>query len=484
MTIGSSIPTAPHGPDAPIEQAFQRFDDYLAARMAAARTPGMVVAFFDRERCVRAATYGFVDPEAQRPVAPETLFVIGSITKSFTGLAVTQAAERGLVDLHRPVTDYLPWFEVQTRFAPITLHHLLTHTAGIVGVIDRSPDIRGAVWALRETEAAWPPGSRFHYSDAGYQTLTLVLEAVTGLPFADVIRTQIFEPLGMQHSVAAITHTVRPRLARGYCSLYDDRPPDPSHPLVPAPWVESSSGDCSIASTAEDMARYGWMLLNRGQTERGSLVSRAGFDLFTYPHAPAGPILGPQPCDCGYGLVSHRRDGFAHLETGGRYPGFIAHLIADMDNGLGVVTLSTTPHAAGCQWAAMRLWRAAHLGQSFDPAEPVPSDRRPAELPAADAAATQRPTAPPPEWRAYTGHYRAHLPWEERNFRVILRDGMLLLARPQGKEMPLVPRDGRPGEFWIGEEPTPEWIRFDQIAAGEALRATLSAADFYRFFVP
>ena len=468
------------------DAAFRRLDEYISACMAAARTPAMAVALFDREHTVRVTRYGYADPEARVPLAPDTLFGIGSITKSFTGLAVVQAAERGLLDLHRPVTDYLPWFEVQTRFAPITLHHLLTHTAGLVGVIDRSPDIRGAVWALRETESAWPPGRRFHYSDAGYQTLTLVLEAVTGQPFAEVIRTRIFEPLGMHSSVAAMTHDVRPRLARGYCTLYDDRPPRPDYPLVPAPWVEASSGDCSIASTADDMARYGRMLLNRGQTDSERLLSPAGFDLFTYPHAPAGPILGPQPCDCGYGLVSHRRDGFAHLETGGRYPGYIAHLIVDVDHGIGVVTLSTTPHAAGSHWAAMRVWRAAHLGQLFDPTMPAPLEQSAGSSSSEPAAVPQSTgqSVPPPEWRAFVGHYRAHLPWEERNFRVLMRDSRLRLAWPQGKDLPLVPRDDRPGAFWLGAEPTPEWVRFDQIADGQALRATLSATEFYRFFTP
>ena len=469
------------------DATFRTLDDYITARMAAARTPGMAVALFDRERRIRIATYGFADPEARVPLAPDTLFGIGSVTKSFTGLAVAQAAVRGLLDLHRPVTDYLPWFYVQTRFAPITLHHLLTHTAGLVGVVDRSPDIRGAVWALRETEAAWPPGSRFHYSDAGYQVLTLVLEAVMGHPFADVIRTQIFEPLGMVSSVAAMTHAVRPRLARGYCPLYDDRPPHPSHPLVPVPWVESSSGDCSIASTAEDMARYGRMLLNRGRGETGPLLSNTGFDLITHPHVVSSTISALHPSSYGYGLAIRQRDGFAHLEHGGRYPGFIAHLIADMDNGTGVMTLSTTPHATGSQWAAMRLWRAAHLGLPLEPDALGPADQRPEENAAGRTDVGAQPSGPPsepPEWHAYPGHYRAHMPWEATNFRVVLRDGELRLAWPQGNEVPLVPRGERPGEFWIGADPTPEWVRFDQIANGHALRATLSATDYYRFFTP
>ncbi len=571
---------------APAPQADEALDRFVTARMAAAGTPGMALALVERAGRPRIAVYGFADPESRAPVAPETLFAVGSLTKSFTAVATVRAVERGLLDLDRPVTDYLPWFRVRSRYAPITLHHLLTHTAGLVVVVDRSPDMRGAVWALRETPAAWAPGRRFWYSDAGYQTLALVLEAVTDRPFADVLRAEVFTPLGMTGSVGALTAAVRPRLARGYVSLYDDRPAHRSHPRVPAAWIEVSAGDCSVAATAADMAAYARMWLDGGRGPQEPLVTPAGFARLIRPHVVSGGAGGDPDAvsHYGYGVVLRRREGRPHLEHGGGIPGYVAHMNLDADSGVGVVTLSTTPHVSGISWEVLRWWRATRLGEpeagaalrpapdplsvpdagafaghyrAADggaagalqelrltaeaapagprlvlhhagqrlPLEPRGPDRFYAGHPDLDrfllgfqrAAAApgtpgrDRQEAPPPvvsalhgaqrfvrmpcatpeagtsghppAWAAYPGHYRAHNPWQT-NFRVVLRGDDLLLVQPGGDETRLVPCPGTENAFRVGDAPTPERIHFDQVAAGQALRATLSACAYYRFFTP
>jgi len=161
-------------------EAFRLMDDYVRRWMASMCTPGMAIALFDREYCQCISTYGYRDLETNAPVTSDTLFEIGSITKTFTAVAVLQAAEAGLLDLHAPVTSCLPWFQVQSTYEPITIHHLLNHSAGLVGIIDQAPDIHSAAWMLRETKLAFPPGEQFLYSDAGYQILVLVLESVIG----------------------------------------------------------------------------------------------------------------------------------------------------------------------------------------------------------------------------------------------------------------------------------------------------------------
>lgn len=341
---------------------FQRMDDFIQRQMSALRTPGMSIALFDREHCWRVATYGCTDLGTNAPVRADTLFEIGSITKTFTAVAVLQAAEAGLLNLHTPVTAYLPWFQVPAANQPITIQHLLNHSTGLGDLIDQSPDIHSAVWMLRESELAWPPGERFLYSDAGYQVLALVLEAVTGKPIAQVIQQQIFDPLGMKESSPMQVHAIRPRMAKGYRSLYDDRPPHHSHPLVEAPWCEVSSGECGIASTAGDMARFSQMLLNRGQGPTGRLLAEASFEQM---------IQNPLEVDWahyeyGYGLEIHTFEGIRHLGHGGGMPGYRARLFVDLENGLGVVMLSSNPSATAFTKKLMSLWRAAYLGRSLE----------------------------------------------------------------------------------------------------------------------
>jgi hypothetical protein len=147
-----------------LQAAFKVVDAFIEQQMAAAGTPGVAVAITDREQLRYLSTHGWADVAARRPVDAKTLFEIGSISKSFTAIALLQLSEAGLVDLQAPVRRYLPWFSVRSRYEAITIHHLLSHTAGIIRGTDFSGEARYEVWALRETETSTPPGTHFYYS--------------------------------------------------------------------------------------------------------------------------------------------------------------------------------------------------------------------------------------------------------------------------------------------------------------------------------
>ena len=131
-------------------------------------------------------------------------------------MALLQLRDEGKVDLHAPVTQYLPWFHVQSAYPPITVHHLLNHTAGIVCGTDFVPHGLYESWALRETKINAPPGTYFWYSNVGYKTLGFLLEKLTGQSYRDVIRCRVLEPLGMTQTYPAITLHTRQRTAIGY----------------------------------------------------------------------------------------------------------------------------------------------------------------------------------------------------------------------------------------------------------------------------
>jgi len=348
------------------EEACDRLNRFVERRMRQAKLPGVVVAVTDRRRTLRVSTYGFADIAARAPLTARTQFQIGSIGKSFTSIALLQLQEAGRVDLHAPVTQVLPWFRVRSPYAPITLHHLLTHSAGIINGSDITSDSRFEVFALRDTEAASPPGKHYYYSNVGYRVLGTVLEDVAGQPYADIIRTRILDPLGMVHTEPAITHDTRRRLAVGYLSLFDDRPERPAHALVPATWFESNTADGCISSTADDMAVYVRMLLNRGRGPRGPIVSEASFALLAQR-----AIESEDGGYYGYGLDSFDIDGRACLGHGGGMVGYSTGMRADLDAGFGVVVMVNKTNAFGILPYAFELMGAALDGRDLPP---LPAD--------------------------------------------------------------------------------------------------------------
>jgi len=359
-----------------LEQAFKHLDQFIEQQIKVTNVPGMAVALTDREKLLRISTYGFADVAAQTPVTSETMFEIGSITKSFTSIALLQLREEGRLGLHEPVSRYLPWFEVQSEYEPITLHHLMSHTAAIIMGVELRGDPRYEVWALRETEATAPPGTYFHYSNVGYKTLGVVLEDLVGQPYGDAIQARILDPLGMTATEPIITNETRKRLAVGYEGLYDDRPLPRGRPLAPATWLEYGAGDGSIASTPADMAAYLRMLMNRGQGPRGRILSEESSDLMTRRIIDRDE--GEEGSFYGYGLGIRESDGHTYVGHSGVMIGHYARILVDMDDGLGVVVLMNGPAVESDEkiaYFALKLLRAALHDRELPPVLPIESPK-------------------------------------------------------------------------------------------------------------
>jgi D-alanyl-D-alanine carboxypeptidase len=200
------------------QPAYKRLDAFIAQHMNETGAPGMTVALADRNGLLRTSQYGFADLKAGLKVGPQTLFEIGSISKSFVSLAILSLADEGKIDLHKPVIEYLPWLKIESKYPPFTTHHLLTHTAGLSAV-----PLLMRVAATTLTTGS-EPGARFLYSNIGYVLLGFLLEAIDGRSFPDVLAKRVLGPLGMADSASVSTNAIKERMASGYVPLHEDRP--------------------------------------------------------------------------------------------------------------------------------------------------------------------------------------------------------------------------------------------------------------------
>lgn len=321
----------------------QRIDAIVTRTLDEAEAEGIALGISTRdgERLIR--NYGFANRDAGVSVGDETIFEIGSIAKHFLAVVFMQLAAEERIDLHAPVSDYLPWFSVRSEHAPITAHHLLCHTAGLPTGFEHRPDGVFGLWELRNVRPG-APGEVWHYSNVGYSLLGELAEAVCGgQPFDRLMQERVLDPLGLSDSFAAVRSSLRPRLAVGYRRQFDGRPWRMGMPVYPATWLETSSGAGSIAMTASDLLAWADMLLRTWQGTDSPVLTSAQL------RAMVDPKLLPTPAaeeEHGYGLYwgtdedSEHPDEIVFLGHGGDMVGYESDLVIDIANGICIVMLA------------------------------------------------------------------------------------------------------------------------------------------------
>ena len=545
--LRSVVPARALAQAAAVQPLFARLDQFIARHMRETGAPGMTLALANRDGLIRASTYGYADTKAGLRVVPETMFEIGSISKSFVALALLQLRDEGKLDLNKPIVEYLPWLKINSKFEAITTHHILSHSAGLPGAPLLLDALLGELWT------AYAPGKRFLYSNTGYNILGFLIEALDKRPFAESMRARMLAPLGMTASAPIITNDLRKKIAIGYEPLEEGKPFPALGPLAEAQWIEVDIAAGSIASTPGDMAKYMRMLLNRGALPKGRLISEESFALFTKP-AINSPYRG-EPASYGYGLWVSDIDGHTRLRHTGGMVAFSSSIDVDLTAGVGAFA-SVNANLRGYRPVAVtkyavELFNASLAAKSLpDPPAPPASvdevknaadyagtfttlDDKKLELVAEgnklilvhanrrvvlERAGTDRFIVKHPdfdmfllgftrenqkvtqafygsdwylganytgpktfeakkEWEAFAGHYYHDSPWYG-DTRIVLRKGQLLLDGVQ----PLVPRAD--GKFGIGDPEAPDWIAFESIVDGRAMRMNFSGIVFRRTFTP
>ncbi len=256
-------------------------DRYFQTQVTANHIPGLAVALVKDDQVLMLRGYGEAQP--RQPVTPQTQFYIGSLTKSFTALAVLQLVEQGWLELDAPVQRYLPWFQVADAqaSAQITIRNLLNHTSGLSEAGDPYasqffPTLADGVRALREARLTAPVGSKFQYYNQNYRVLGLVIEQVSGQAYADYLSTQVLAPLGLAQTTARLAEVTD--LAWGHGQAFGQ--PLPRSEIFRPSALPSGY----LVSSAEDLARYMRALLNNTQANGQPLLPSATLaQLFTPP---------------------------------------------------------------------------------------------------------------------------------------------------------------------------------------------------------
>jgi CubicO group peptidase (beta-lactamase class C family) len=356
------------------QPAFKRLDEFITRHMSEMGAPGMMLVLADRNSILRSSQYGLADVKAGIRVSPQTLFEIGSVSKSFVAIAILQLVEEGKLDLHKPVAAYLPWLKVDSSYAPFTTHHLLSHTSGLSGV---PLLIRVAATTLR---TGFEPGSRFVYCNIGYVLLGFILEAIDKQPFAEIMKRRVLNPLGMSSSAPIISNEIRDQVAIGYWPLRPDRPFPLRGKLGEAPFVEVPEAAGSIAATANDMGNYLQMLLNRGAAPKSRVLSEKSFESFIRPVIKAA--FRGEDASYAYGLWVSDANKHTLLRHTGGMVAFSSSMCADVTEGFAAFASVNARLAGGYRPVAvtkyaLELLSAASRGQELPalPPSPPPAQR-------------------------------------------------------------------------------------------------------------
>jgi CubicO group peptidase (beta-lactamase class C family) len=294
---GSGTPTA-NGVAA--ASSFAEIESFVQDEMAAQRIPGLALGIVEGDRIAYVRGFGRADDSGSE-VTPQTPFIIGSVSKSFTALAVMQLVEAQRVELDAPVQRYVSWFRVadEKASAEITVRHLLNHTSGLSTKTGRSfqgdgdtsdTALEQAVRKLDSAELTAPVGSKHQYSTVNYSVLGLIVQTVAGQSYESYVQARIFDPLRMGNSYTSETAAQPHGLAAGH-NYWFGRPREADLPynrgLVPAGYLISS---------AADMTHYVISQLNFGRYDGTPVLSSAGIEEL---HRPA--VQTPE-ADTSYGM--------------------------------------------------------------------------------------------------------------------------------------------------------------------------------------
>ncbi len=319
----------------------QLIDPLMKEEMSKLHIPGAAVVITQGERIMYSKGYGFADLEQQVPVNPaSTLFRLGSLTKSLTATAAMQLVEEGKLSLHDDINAALKDYQVNGKYGPITLHHLLTHTAGLDVIMYERDNRQGLTpqWStdtvrtyLERQPTVFAPGSKFLYSNAGIGIVGSVIEQVSGLPLNDYMREHLFQPLGMSSANLNLPQD-RTKLAKSYA--YTDN----GYQVVPYSGIHFP-GAGAVNMTPNDFAPYMIAHLSNGYFHGQSLLKPETVRMMHAKQFSSHERM----YGIGYGFFrSETVNGVPYLWANGGIDGFNSKMVLIPSHSIGIFITANT----------------------------------------------------------------------------------------------------------------------------------------------
>jgi CubicO group peptidase (beta-lactamase class C family) len=545
--LRSVVPASALSQAAAMQPVFVQLDKFIERHMRETGAPGMTLALANRDGLIRASTYGYADLKSSLQVTPSTMFEIGSVSKSFVGLLLMQLRDEGKLDLNKPVVEYLPWIRINSKFEAITTHHILSHTAGLPGAPLLLDALLAELWTAYAPGKRFLY-SNTGYNILGFlieaidkrpfaDSMRERLLAPMGMTASSPIITNnlrpwmaigyeplnegkpypALDPLGeaqwLEVDIAAGSVASTPGDMAKYIRMLLNRGALPKRrllseegfslfikPAITSPyrgepasygyglWVSEIAGHTRLRHTGGMVAfsssidvdltggvgAFASVNANlRGY--RPVAVTRYAIDLFNASSAgkqlPDMPPPPPSPFE-----VKNAAD-YAGTFTSAE--GKKLELLAEGER----LFLTHRGRRIGLQRAGGDRFLVQHpdfelflLGFARENQQ-VTEAFHGSDWYTGEKYKGPKTFETKKEWEGFTGHYQNDSPWYG-DTRIVLRKGQLFVDGVQ----PLIPRAD--GKFGLGDPEGPDWISFESIVDGRAMRMSLSGIIFRRAFTP
>jgi len=338
----SSLAAVSQAPPAIVQPANPAVDTFVHAMMKEGEIPGLSLAVLENGKLLYSKAYGYANLANASPATPEHKFQIGSITKSFTAVAVMLLVEEGKIKLDDPISAYIG--PVPASWTPITVRHLLNHTsglredpdeAGMRRLLDRFPDTDAQYLELVKTiPLLGAPGQAYSYSNIGFNILGFIIGKASGKSYGEFFQERIFSPLKMGSTRIMHRDDSLATMATGYIRTGAGIEPDTMDKQKSRHLLSRAAS--GIESTALDLAKFDAALHD------GVLPSQASrTEMWTNSSvAQAASVPGGASVYYGLGWFLSTVDGYRKVYHSGGMPAYSSDFIRYPREGISVIVLT------------------------------------------------------------------------------------------------------------------------------------------------